>query len=206
MRVIRGFDEDAGLNAPVAAIGSFDGVHLGHCRVLQYLCGYARQTGGDSVVVTFDPHPQQVLRPNSDFFNINTLDKNIELIEKQGIDVVLIIPFTQEFSHLSYTDFIDQYMINRLHVSTLVMGPNHALGHNRGGGREAIETLCESRGVQVVELPEMVCHDVAVHSAKIRHLIREGRWEDVDELLGYHYEWEGENVPPRVSKQEKENK
>ena len=171
MRVIRGFDEDAGLNAPVAAIGSFDGVHLGHCRVLRYLCDFAHQTGGDSVVVTFDPHPQQVLRPNSDFFNINSLDKNIELIEK-------------------YSDFIDQYMIGKLRVSTLVMGPNHALGHNRAGGREAIENLCNERGVHVVELPEMVCHDVAVHSAMIRKLITEGRWDDVDELLGYHYDVE----------------
>ncbi|MBQ6070782.1 MAG: FAD synthetase family protein [Bacteroidales bacterium] len=190
MRVIRGFDEDAGLNAPVAAIGSFDGVHLGHCRVLRYLCDFAHQTGGDSVVVTFDPHPQQVLRPNSDFFNINSLDKNIELIEKQGVDAVLIVPFTQAFSQLSYSDFIDQYMIGKLRVSTLVMGPNHALGHNRAGGREAIENLCNERGVHVVELPEMVCHDVAVHSAMIRKLITEGRWDDVDELLGYHYDVE----------------
>lgn len=200
MRVIRGFDEDAGLNAPVAAIGSFDGVHLGHCRVLRYLCDYAHQTGGDSVVVTFDPHPQQVLRPNSDFFNINSLDKNIELIEKQGVDAVLIVPFTQAFSQLSYSDFIDRYMIGKLRVSTLVMGPNHALGHKRAGGREAIENLCKERGVHVVELPEMVCHDVAVHSAKIRKLITEGRWSDVDELLGYHYDVETQCVASQRKK------
>ncbi|MCR4737621.1 MAG: FAD synthetase family protein [Bacteroidales bacterium] len=204
MRVIRGFDENAGLNAPVAAIGSFDGVHLGHCRVLRYLCEYAHRTGGDSVVVTFDPHPQQVLRPNSDFFNINSLDKNIDLIEKQGVDAVLIVPFTHAFSQLSYSDFIDQYMIGKLRVSALVMGPNHALGHNRAGGRAAIEDLCKERGVHVVELPEMMCHDVAVHSAKIRHLIREGRWEDVDELLGYHYEGEGENAQSCVFKNGKD--
>lgn len=188
MKIFWGFEETISLKSPVVAIGSFDGVHLGHCQVLCYLCNCAQQCAGESVVVTFDPHPQEVLRPNSDFFKINTLQKNLELIEKQGVDAVVVIPFTKEFSELSYSDFIERYIVQKLHASTLVMGPNHALGHNREGHRDAIEQLCEKCGVSVVELPELLCHEVAVHSAQIRKLITAGDTHQVDELLGYHYE------------------
>lgn len=187
MKVLSGFEEARALTRPVVAIGSFDGVHLGHRRVLGYLCDYARHRAGDSVVVTFDPHPQELLRPDSDFFRINSLERNLELMASAGVDAVVVIPFTKAFSRLTYRDFIEQYIIKQLKASTLVMGPNHAFGHNREGRREAIEALCTEQGVEVVELPEVICHDIAVHSAEIRRLIREERWQEADELLGYHY-------------------
>ena len=187
MQVYRGFEEVKSLTRPVVAIGSFDGVHLGHQRILRYLCETAARRQGQSVVVTFDPHPQQLLNPSSDFFLINTMDRNLELIADQGVDAAVVIPFTPDFSQISYVDFIERYLIGALHASTLVMGPNHALGHNREGDRQKIETVCKQHGVEVVDIPEFLFHDVKVHSSNIRKLIQNCQFEQVNELLGYNY-------------------
>lgn len=187
MKVFRSYNEVCGLKNPVVAVGSFDGVHLGHCRILQYLCNHARQINGDSVVMTFDPHPQERLHHKSDFFRINTLETNLALIEKQGVDAVVIIPFTLEFSKMSYETFLEEIVIGKIHASSIVMGPNHALGHNREGSHTQIETLCTRFHLEVVELPELFIKDAAVHSAEIRKLIRLGRLDDASQMLGYTY-------------------
>jgi riboflavin kinase/FMN adenylyltransferase len=188
MIVYQGFEHIDKLENPVVAIGSFDGVHLGHCRILRYLCDTARQCGGQSVVVTFDPHPQLLVNPDSDFFAINPLDKNLSLIAEQGVDVAVVVPFTQSFSELSYTEFIENHIIGMLHAKTLVMGPNHALGHNREGDRTKIEALCRQHHVSVVDIPEFMMNNAQVHSSTIRKLIQKKEFSKVDELLGYHWE------------------
>lgn len=188
MRIYRGIDEIEKLNNPVVAVGSFDGVHLGHCRILQYLCDSARRIGGQSVVVTFDPHPQELLRPESDFLRINTLDENLDLIAKQGVDVAVVIPFTHQFSKLSFVEFMEQVLIGKLQSHTLVMGPDHTMGHGREGNRQQIEHLCAKHQLQVVEIPELLIKDAGVHSAKIRSYLRDCQYEDADRMLGYHYQ------------------
>lgn len=187
MRIYKGFDRPIDLKCPMAAVGSFDGVHLGHVRILQYVHRLARENRGESVVVTFSPHPQQVLRPGSDFFLINTLDENLRLIERQGIDAAVVIPFTEDFSRLSYTDFLDDYLIGRIHVRAIVMGPDHAFGHNREGRLKSIGEECAARGVKAYGIPELMVHECGVRSAKIRKLIQEGNWPETDALLGYAY-------------------
>ena len=187
MQVYRGFEEVKSLTRPVVAIGSFDGVHLGHQRILRYLCDTASRHQGQSVVVTFDPHPQQLLNPNSDFFLINDLERNLKLIADQGVDVAVVVPFTCDFSKITYEEFIERYLIGILHASTLVMGPNHALGHNREGDRSRIEAVCQRHHVEVVDIPEFIMRDAKVHSSKIRKLIRNCQFDQVDELLGYAY-------------------
>ncbi len=188
MQVYYGFESVQSLCRPVAAIGSFDGVHKGHRRILHYLCDAARELSGQSVVVTFNPHPQTVLRPNSDFFQINSLEKNLHLIEEAGVDATVVIPFDVAFSQLSHVEFLEKYMIEKLQVCALVMGPNHAFGHHRAGNHNAIGQLCQQRNVQVIDIPELMIHDSGVHSARIRKLITSGDFPQVDELLGYHYE------------------
>ena len=187
MKIFRGFEEIDRLEKPVVAIGSFDGVHLGHCRILRYLCDTARQCGGQSVVVTFDPHPQQLLNPDSDFFTINPIEDNLKRIAEQGVDAAVVIPFTRSFSEISYLEFIEQYIIGRLHAQTLVMGPNHALGHNREGDRAKIEAVCVQHNVTVVDIPEFLYNNAKVHSSNIRKLIQRKDFEKVNELLGYPY-------------------
>ena len=188
MIVYQGFEHIDKLENRVVGIGSFDGVHLGHCRILRYLCDTAKQCGGQSVVVTFDPHPQLLVNPDSDFFAINPLDKNLSLIAEQGVDVAVVVPFTQSFSELSYTEFIENHIIGMLHAKTLVMGPNHALGHNREGDRAKIEALCRQHHVSVVDIPEFMMNNAQVHSSTIRKLIQKKEFSKVDELLGYHWE------------------
>lgn len=187
MQVYYGLNEVADIKKPVIAIGSFDGVHRGHCRILQYLHETAQRIGGQSVVVTFDPHPQTVVHPDSDFFTINSLQDNLQLIAAQKIDAVVVLPFTQAFSELSYAEFLEQYVVGKLHAYMLVMGPNHTVGCHREGDHGKIEELCIREGVLVEELPEMLVHDAAVRSANIRKLIQAGDWSGVDEMLGYHY-------------------
>ena len=187
MQVYRGLDDSIQLSRPVAAVGSFDGVHLGHCQILRYLVAYAREHSMQSLVVTFDPHPQQLLRPDSDFFAINSLERNLELIGAQGVDATVVIPFTEEFSKLSYTEFVKQYLIDGLHVGALVMGPNHAMGHNRAGSHDLLKQLCAQYGIEVVEIPELTLREVGVHSSKIRRAIREGDAARASEWLGYPY-------------------
>ncbi|MCQ2285070.1 MAG: FAD synthetase family protein [Bacteroidales bacterium] len=187
MKVFRSLDEIAGLQRPVVAIGSFDGVHLGHCRILQYLCSTAVPINDPSAVRTFHPHPQQLLRPHSGCFNINTLDDNLRLIEAQGVEAVVVVPFTKAFSLLSYSEFLEKIVIGKLHAAALVMGPNHALGHNREGSRQQIEGICAAHQLQVVEIPEFMLQDAAVHSATIREFIRTRQYDKVDAMLGYHY-------------------
>lgn len=188
MQVFRGFENVKSLTRPVVAIGSFDGVHLGHQRILRYLCDTAAQHQGQSVVVTFNPHPQQVLNPDSDFFLINDLESNLNRIADQGVDVAVVVPFTRDFSKITYVEFIERYLIGILHASTLVMGPNHAMGHNREGDRSKIEAVCQQHHVEVVDIPEFMLHDAQVHSSKIRKLIQNRQFDAVDDMLGYHYE------------------
>ena len=188
MRIFRGFEDIVPLTRPVVAIGSFDGVHLGHQRILRYLCDTAASHQGQSVVVTFDPHPQQLLNPDSDFFLINGLERNLELIAAQGVDAVVVIPFTRSFSEISYVEFIERFIIGRLHAQTLVMGPNHALGHNREGDRAKIEAVCEQHHVAVVDIPEFLLDNAKVHSSTIRKLIRLENFDEADKLLGYRWE------------------
>ncbi len=187
MQIFRGFQEIEPLTRPVVAVGSFDGVHRGHCQILRYLCDTAAERHGQSVVVTFDPHPQQLLNLNSDFFTINTLEENLRRIAEQGVDVAVVIPFTKAFSEISYSDFIEKYIIGCLKAQTLVMGPNHALGHNREGDREKIERVCLQHQVAVVDIPEFLFDNAKVHSSTIRKLIHNRQFDQVDELLGYKY-------------------
>ena len=172
---------------PVVAVGAFDGVHLGHVRILRFLIEQAARVDGTSVVLTFDPHPRTVLHPESSFFTINSLDKNLELIEKQGVDATIVLPFTLAFSQKTYQQFIQEVIMETLHAHTLVMGPNHAFGHHREGHHDNIKEYCREHSLQVVDIPEEMWHSAGVHSAVIREHILKKDWETVDAMLGYSY-------------------
>lgn len=187
MLVFNGFEKNIALTRPVAAVGSFDGVHLGHQRLLECLRDTAREIGGQSVVVTFHPHPRQVLQPGSGFFTINTLEENLRKLDGAGIEAAIVVPFTLAFSKLTYVEFLEQYLVGRLHVHSLLMGPHHTMGHGGCGHIHDIETVCGKHGVNVVEIPEYQTKDIEVRSCRIRELISQRQFDKADELLGYHY-------------------
>lgn len=187
MIVFEGTEALPRLESPVVAVGAFDGVHLGHVRILRFLREQAERIGGVSVVLTFDPHPRTVLQPDSDFFTINSLKRNLQLIGEQGIQVVVVQPFTKAFSEMTYQQFIEEVIVGRLQAHTLVMGPNHAFGRHREGHHDNIKAFCRDHSLEVVDIPEEMWHSAGVHSAVIREHIRQKDWETVDAMLGYPY-------------------
>ena len=187
MLIYKGIETLTEWKNPVVAVGAFDGVHLGHVRILRFLCEQAVRVGGTSVVLTFDPHPRTVLHPDSSFFTINGLDDNLKLIEKQGVDITIVLPFSLELSRMTYQQFIQEVIMGTLHAHTLVMGPNHAFGHHREGHHDNIKESCREHSLHVVDIPEEMWHSAGVHSAVIREHIRKRDWETVDAMLGYEY-------------------
>lgn len=184
MEVFNDLDSMPKLQNPVVTMGSFDGVHLGHRQLFAEVRKEAKRIGGVSVAITFNPHPQAVLHPNTDFFQIYSLEENIQLIEEEGIDYLLVIPFTKEFSQISSEDFFKNVIVEKIGAKSVVMGPNHSFGRNRSGRRDTIAKLCTENNISLIEVPELTIQGVKVHSAHIRKLIANNNWDIAAELLG----------------------
>lgn len=184
MEVITDLDDVPRLQNPVVAVGAFDGIHLGHRQIFAQVKDHAKKIDGVSVIVTFDPHPQVVLHPNTDFFQIFPLEENIRLIEEEDIDYLIVIHFTKEFSMLSSDEFLRNVIINKIGAKAIVMGPSHSFGHKREGNHDSIAALCQQNDIDIVDIPEFVFNDIKVRSAQIRKLIANNNWDIAAELLG----------------------
>jgi len=185
MQVIRSLDDFPTDRQCVVTIGSFDGVHLGHQKVLQQLHKTAQQLNKESVVVTFEPHPRLLLDHPPDFFLINTLEQKLYLMEKEGIDYLVILPFTHQFSQLPFEQFIKDIIIEQINAQTIIMGTNHSFGKNRGGNYKTISDLCALYEVAVIQIKECLWHDIAVRSSRIREAILNQDYKKTEELLGH---------------------
>lgn len=168
----------------VVTVGSFDGVHRGHLDIFSAAKAKAKELGGESMIITFDPHPQVVLHPDADFFQITPFKEKITLLQQQDIDYLFVIPFTHQFAALSFEDFVNGFLFDKLHIRALVMGPNHSMGRNRVGKTQSIKELCEANEVEVVVVPELLIDGQPVRSSEIRKLIHEVDFERASELLG----------------------
>jgi len=172
-------------------IGNFDGVHLGHQLLFGEVVQRAYRCGGTSVAVTFDPHPLQVLRPDG-IKLISTCEQKIELIGHAGIDVLVIIPFSQKFAAISATHFVDEILRGTIGVKQLVVGYDYAFGKGRAGN---IDFLKEQGLVKDFSVTVVKAHyekGILVSSSKVRELIAEGRMADARTLLGRYYQIRGE--------------
>lgn len=184
MKVYRSIDEFTRLEKAVVTTGTFDGVHYGHQKIIQRLCELAKANKGESVIITFFPHPRLVLFPeDNDLKLINTLDEKIELIEALGVDHLLIIPFTKEFSRLSSLEFIQQILVDKIGTKKLVIGYDHHFGKNREGSFEHLKHYSKEYGFEVEEIPEQDINDVAVSSTKIRNAILAGDFNTANQYL-----------------------
>lgn len=184
MEIITDLDAIPRLQNPVVTVGAFDGIHLGHRQIFETVKEYSRQIDGVSVAVTFDPHPQMVLRPNSDFFQIFPLEEKIKLIKEESIDYLIIINFTKKFSQLSSERFLKDIIIDKIGAKAIVMGPSHSFGHKREGNHETMEAICQEHGIEIIEIPEFKINDVKVRSSQIRKLIANNNWDIAAEMLG----------------------
>jgi len=170
----------------VITVGSFDGVHLGHQSLLRQMNDFAQQNNYKSVVVTFDPHPQEVLQTNPDFFLINTFEQKIALFEQFGIDMVFVIPFSTEFAQKSATEFFLTYIFPKINVKAIFMGPNHHFGKKREGNADMLTRLCKERNIQLIVAQEFKIDGLEVRSTLIRKYIKQNDWQNAERLMGHN--------------------
>ncbi len=182
------------ISKPIVTIGSFDGVHLGHRCMLKQLADYARKVGGSSVIITLWPHPATVLNPNQHFPLLSTLDEKIKLLEETGIDHLIVLPFTKEFSQIEYFDFVADYLVKRLGTDTLFLGYDNAVGRNGKGHFAELEKLSRQMGFNVLQLEMLSAKSQPVSSTLIRNLLSEGKVDEAGILLDRNYSITGRVV------------
>jgi len=169
----------------VITVGSFDGVHLGHRALLKQVNEYARQNNCKSVVVTFNPHPQEVLQSKSDFFLINSFEQKISLFEKLEIDTVFVISFTKKLSQTTPYDFFEAYIFSKINVKAVFMGPNHHFGKQREGNADTLTRLCEEKGIELFMTQEFMVDGCKVRSTLIREYLQQQNWRNAEKMMGH---------------------
>jgi riboflavin kinase/FMN adenylyltransferase len=172
-------------------IGNFDGVHLGHQMLFDQVVARARQSKGTSVAVTFDPHPLKVLSPQG-IRLISTTPQKIELIERAGIDALVIIPFSREVAVTTAVEFVDEVLLRRVGMRDLVVGYDYAMGKGRQGDTAFLQNQGEEKGFSVMVMPAHYEQGMLVSSTRIRELVAEGKMRDVRRLLGRYYQIRGD--------------
>ena len=190
MQIYRGFEAIKFHRPRVATVGSFDGVHRGHDALLQRVRQEAEAQGLESMVVTFSPHPRLVLEEQCDLAILTTLQEKIYLLDRMGIDSLLIIPFDRDFSRLSPREFI-RMLIERADVKSLVVGYDHRFGCDKSGNFD----LLKSMGINAVEVEEKQVENCHVSSTVIRRVVESGQMKQAEQLLGYPYLLFGEVAP-----------
>ena len=172
----------------IITIGTFDGVHLGHSFILNRLSAIAQKTKMQSVLLTFFPHPRHVLQTaDQDMKLINTLDEKKTLLEKSGLDNLVVHEFSKEFSRIQSVNFVRDYLVEKLNLHTLVIGYDHHFGRNREGSIKELTTLSEIYGFNIEMISPQLFEDVAVSSTKIRKLLEKGEIEQANDYLGYTF-------------------
>jgi len=176
----------------IVTVGTFDGVHIGHQKLLSTINSLAKAEGGQSVLLTFSPHPRLVLFPdNNELKLLTTLDERIERLRKSGLDHLIIHPFTIDFSRISAVEYISEILVKSLGVHKLVIGYDHHFGRNREGNLEYLKNNSLDYGFEVLEIPAQEIDDVNVSSTKIRKALVNGKVALANEFLGYEYGIDG---------------
>ncbi|CAN5227226.1 bifunctional riboflavin kinase/FAD synthetase [soil metagenome] len=194
MQVYYGAKELPKLNNAVITIGTFDGVHTGHAQIINQLKTEAALINGETVIITFDPHPRMVVQAdkNSDTLSLlNTLEEKIELISNHGVDHLVVVAFTTEFSEQSADAYIRSFLVNNFHPKVIIIGYDHHFGKARAGNYKMLEQYAGEFNYRVKEIPEHVLNDITISSTKIRNALLSGDIETANEFLGYDYSFEG---------------
>lgn len=178
---------------PAVTIGIFDGVHKGHLQIINRLKEIVSETGGETVVVTLWPHPRIVLSKQKVDL-LSTLSEKISLIEKYGIDHLIILPFTKDFSNTPFNEFIEQYFVHDIGAEHIVIGYNHHFGKDRKGGFEQLQKSAKELNFKVERLNPVMVNDKMVSSSAIRELIQKGEIDVANGMLEYRYTIKGRVV------------
>ncbi len=192
MMIVRSLDELRFEKNSVLTIGMFDGVHRAHQSIFSRIVEKAKKISGRSVVVTFDPHPREVVSKAANGIDLlSTLDEKLQIIEKYGVDLVFIIPFTFEFSQLSFSEFYSTYIINGVGVSEVVEGFNHQFGRDREGGMHQVVELGMKHNFSVETMAMVKEGEIAISSSSVRDALMAGNIVSANSLLGFEYEFSG---------------
>lgn len=176
----------------IVTIGTFDGVHTGHRQILQQLKDEAGKQNGETVIITFNPHPRRIVRGVASAVPLlNTLDEKIRLLAAQGIDHLVVVPFTTAFSEQPAKEYIENFLVRRFHPHTIIIGYDHHFGYQRQGNYHLLEAMKATFHYRVKEIPEHVLQQSTISSTKIREALLAGRIDEANTFLGYTYFFEG---------------
>lgn len=191
MQVHRSISELPPFRNAVITIGTFDGVHEGHRKIIAALKQEAQATAGESVIITFHPHPRKIVQHDASLQLINTLDEKIELLSLQGIDHLVVVPFTTEFSEQSAESYIEHFLVNRFHPKVIIIGYDHHFGKDRRGNFSLLQEQAPRWNYRLIEIPRHVIEEIGISSTKIRKALLQSDTETANLLLGYDFFFEG---------------
>ncbi len=195
MEIFRDIDSLPVFSNAVITIGTFDGVHLGHQQILRQLTGEAQSINGTSVLITFYPHPKQIVGfDKKTLYTLNTVEEKATLLEQAGIEKLVIVPFNKAFSDQTADEYIGNFLVKNFHPHTIIIGYDHRFGKNRSGDYQMLEKYAEKYHYTVKEIPEHILRDVTISSTAIRKALLSGDIATANTLLGYDYFFSGKVV------------
>ncbi|HVM89171.1 MAG TPA: bifunctional riboflavin kinase/FMN adenylyltransferase [Puia sp.] len=192
MNVHRDLEQLPVFKNAVITIGTFDGVHTGHQQIINQLKDEAAKIGGETVIITFHPHPRKIINGLSHEIKlINTLEEKIELLEAKAVDHLVVVPFTEQFSLLTAEEYIRDFLIGLFHPHTIIIGYDHRFGKGRKGDYHLLENCSAIYQYELKEIPVHVLNEASVSSTRIREAIAKADMETANKLLGYNFFFEG---------------
>ena len=178
----------------VITIGAFDGVHKGHQKIIAALQQEAARIGGESVLITFHPHPRKIVAGNFSLQMINTLEEKIDLLSKYDIDHLVVVPFTPHFAEQPAESYIRNFLVEKFKPHSIIIGYDHQFGKDRKGNFDLLQKMAPEYNYNLIEIPKHVTSEIVISSTKIRTALLESNVETANELLGYPFFFTGKVV------------
>jgi len=187
LKIFHSINDFSSTKKTILTLGTFDGVHIGHKKILKKLTQNTENQKYESLVLTFFPHPRMVLQEHSDIKLLNTIDEKIDLLEKIGIENLVIHPFDEAFSRLTAEEFVSNILVDRFHIQKIVIGHDHRFGRNRTANIDDLIDYGKEYGFEVEQISVQEINDISVSSTKIRNALLEGDMALANDYLGYNY-------------------
>lgn len=194
MKIIHSISEFHCSHKTIVTIGTFDGVHVGHQKILKNLIETAKESGNKSVLLTFFPHPRMVLQKEMDLYLLNTIEEKSLLLNEMGLDYLIIHPFSKDFSRLTAIDFVREFLVKKLNTYQLIIGYDHHFGKNREGNIDQLKEYSLLYDFDVEEIPSQDIDQVSVSSTKIRNALLSGNLKTANAFLGYNFMLNGKVI------------
>ncbi|HRB69562.1 MAG TPA: bifunctional riboflavin kinase/FAD synthetase, partial [Chitinophagales bacterium] len=192
MQIHKGLQHLPNFKNAVLTIGTYDGVHFGHQQIIKRLNDIAAEINGESILLTFDPHPRLILNPNDNKLKlISTIDEKEELLEKYGLNHLVIVEFSKEFASMEADEYVEKILINNFHPKKIIIGYDHRFGKNRKGNIDLLRQLSTKYNYEVEEIPAQTLDEISVSSTKVRTALLEGDIIQANEFLAHPFTIKG---------------